>query len=69
LTDAGTIITLRCAFPPETPLSEVHNAMARLERDLRRVVPDVVRVQIDPEPAGDQRPTTNDQRPTIAVDA
>ena len=51
LTDAGTIITLRCAFPPETPLSEVHTAMARLERDLRRAIPDVVRVQIDPEPA------------------
>jgi cation diffusion facilitator family transporter len=52
LTDRGTIITLRCAFPPETPLSEVHTAMARLERDLRRAVPDVMRVQIDPEPAG-----------------
>jgi cation diffusion facilitator family transporter len=50
LTDEGTIVTLRCAFPPETPLSEVHTAMARLERDLRRAVPDVVRVQIDPEP-------------------
>jgi cation diffusion facilitator family transporter len=50
LTDEGTIVTLRCAFPPETPLSEVHNAMAHLERDLRRAVPDVVRVQIDPEP-------------------
>ena len=51
LTDAGAIVTLRCAFPPETPLSEVHTAMARMERDLRRAVPDVVRVQIDPEPA------------------
>lgn len=51
LTDEGTIVTLRCAFPPNTPLSEVHTAMARLERDLRRAVPDVVRVQIDPEPA------------------
>lgn len=51
LTDDGTIITLRCAFPPETPLSEVHTAMASLERDLRRAIPDVVRVQIDPEPA------------------
>jgi len=54
LTDAGTIVTLRCAFPPETPLSEVHTAMARLERELRRAVPDVVRVQIDPEPAAGQ---------------
>jgi cation diffusion facilitator family transporter len=50
LTDEGTIVTLRCAFPPETPLCEVHIAMAHLERELRRAVPDVVRVQIDPEP-------------------
>jgi cation diffusion facilitator family transporter len=50
LTDEGTIVTLRCAYLPATPLSEVHTAMARLERDLRRAVPDIVRVQIDPEP-------------------
>jgi cation diffusion facilitator family transporter len=50
LTDEGTIVTLRCAYLPATPLSEVHNDMARLERDLRRAVPDIVRVQIDPEP-------------------
>jgi len=50
LTDEGTIVTLRCAYPPSAPLSEVHTAMARLERDLRRAFPDVVRVQIDPEP-------------------
>ena len=50
LTDEGTIVTLHCAYPPHTPLSEVHTAMARLERDLRRAVPDIVRVQIDPEP-------------------
>jgi cation diffusion facilitator family transporter len=54
LSDAGTIVTLRCAFPPETALSEVHTAMARLEREIRRAVPDVVRVQIDPEPQNDQ---------------
>src|SRR5262245_41096998 len=51
LTDEGTIVTLHCAYPPDTPLSEVHTAMARLERDLRRAVPDIVRVQIDPEPS------------------
>jgi cation diffusion facilitator family transporter len=51
LTDQGTIVTLHCAFPPTTPLREVHTAMARLERELRRAVPDVVRVQIDPEPS------------------
>jgi len=54
--------------PPETPLSEVHNAMARLERDLRRAVPDIVRVQIDPEPAEDERRKAKDERPTIAVE-
>ena len=65
LTDAGTIVILRCAFPPETPLSEVHNAMARLERDLRRVVPDVVRVQIDPEPMEKTEPRTQNREPAV----
>ncbi len=50
LTDAGAIVTLRCTFPPDTPLSEVHAAMAHLEREVRRAAPDIVRVQIDPEP-------------------
>jgi len=68
LTDAGTIVTLRCAFPPETPLSEVHTAMARLERDLRRAIPDVVRVQIDPEPAGSKEPRTKNQEPVAIQD-
>jgi cation diffusion facilitator family transporter len=68
LTDAGTIITLHCAFPTNTPLSEVHTAMARLERELRRAVPDVVRVQIDPEPTTDQPRTTNDEKATVAAD-
>jgi len=65
LTDAGTIITLRCAFPPETPLSEVHTAMARLERELRRAVPDVARVQIDPEPVrrGERAPAGSTENP------
>src|SRR4029079_11480517 len=65
LTDAGTIVTLRCAFPPDTPLSEVHTAMARLERDLRRAVPDVARVQIDPEPAGGGEPGTENREPVM----
>jgi cation diffusion facilitator family transporter len=65
LTDAGTIVTLRCAFPPDTPLSEVHTAMARLERDLRRAVPDVARVQIDPEPAGAGEPGTENREPVM----
>lgn len=56
LTDEGTIITLRCAFPSATSLRQVHIAMASLERELRRAIPDVVRVQIDPEPAADAPP-------------
>ena len=67
LTDAGTIITLRCAFPPETPLCEVHTAMARLERELRRAVPDVARVQIDPEPATHEDLRTEHRAPSTPI--
>jgi cation diffusion facilitator family transporter len=67
LTDQGTIVTLHCAFPPETPLSDVHTAMASLERELRRAVPDVVRVQIDPEPMVDGRPVADNRQPTGVV--
>ena len=54
-----------CAFPPETPLSEVHTAMARLERELRRAVPDVARVQIDPEPAARLEPRAQSPEPAV----
>ncbi len=50
LTEDGVIVTLHCRFPGDTPLTEVHTRMARLEHDLCRAMPDVVRVQIDPEP-------------------
>ena len=50
LTSEGAIVTLRHAFPRETPLRTVHDAMAQLERELRHSVPNIVRVQIDPEP-------------------
>lgn len=50
LTNNGIIVTLHCRFPGTTLLTEVHNAMARMEQDLRRLIPEVVRVQIDPEP-------------------
>jgi cation diffusion facilitator family transporter len=53
LVDGGPVVTVRCAYPPETPLAEVHDSMARLERTLRRLVPNIVRLQIDPEPAGE----------------
>lgn len=50
LTNNGIIVTLHCRFPGTTLLTEVHNAMARMEQDLRHLIPEVVRVQIDPEP-------------------
>lgn len=51
LTEEGVIVTLHCAFPGTTPLTEVHNQMARIEHDLRRAMPEILRVQIDPEPS------------------
>ncbi len=51
LTDGGVVVTLRCGFPAAMPLLQVHTTMARLERQVRRAVPDMLRVQIDPEPA------------------
>ncbi len=50
LTDGGLVVLLRCGFPAQLALLEVHTAMARLERALRRSVPDILRVQIEPEP-------------------
>jgi cation diffusion facilitator family transporter len=50
LTEEGIIVTLHCPFPGATPLTEVHTQMSRIEQDLRRAIPNIVRVQIDPEP-------------------
>jgi cation diffusion facilitator family transporter len=50
LTDEGVIVTIHCHFPGNTLLTDVHTAMAQMERNLRHALPDVVRVQIDPEP-------------------
>lgn len=52
-TDAGVIVTIRRQFPGVMLLTDVHIAMAQMEREIRRVMPDLVRVQIDPEPEGD----------------
>ncbi len=57
LTDKGTIVVLHCAFPGTTPLTEVHTRMACIEHDLLRIMPDIVRVQIDPEPLDGAPPT------------
>lgn len=50
LTDAGAIVTLRCAFPGDMLLTDVHSIMERIAGELYRLLPDVERVQIDPEP-------------------
>lgn len=52
LTDEGIVVTLRCGFAGDMLLTDVHTAMACIERDLRLVLPNVVRIQIDPEPVG-----------------
>ncbi len=58
LTEAGIIVTLHCPFPGATPLAEVHTQMTRIEHDLRRAIPDIVRVQIDPEPTAPENGQT-----------
>ncbi len=50
LTEGGIFVTLRCQFPGATPLTEVHTRMSRIEHDLRLAMPDIMRIQIDPEP-------------------
>ncbi len=50
LTDAGAIVTLRCTFPGDMSLTDVHTAMERIASELYRLLPDIERVQIDPEP-------------------
>lgn len=52
-TNDGDIITIRRLFPGSMRLTDVHIEMARMERDLRRAVPELVRVQIDPELASE----------------
>jgi len=49
LIEGGSVVTLYCTYSPTSSLDEVHGAMAGLERALRRLVPSIVRVQIDPE--------------------
>jgi hypothetical protein len=54
VTDEGLVVTLEKKFPGTTPLSEPHERMCGLERDLQMSLPDVVRVHVNPEiaPAG-----------------
>ncbi|NJO05850.1 MAG: hypothetical protein HC876_10185 [Chloroflexaceae bacterium] len=63
LTDIGIIVTLRCNFPGTLALTEVHSAMAQIENELYRALPDIARVQIDPEPAAYLEPTSRHPTP------
>jgi cation diffusion facilitator family transporter len=47
--DDGWVVTLRQGFPAPSGLKKVHEAMAELEHALRALVPEVVRVHVDPE--------------------
>ena len=49
VTDEGLVVTLEREFPGEMSLRETHEAMTDLERDLKLLVPDIVRVHVDPE--------------------
>jgi cation diffusion facilitator family transporter len=48
--DEGAVVSLRLAFPPDTPLEAVHDEMDEVENALRDAVPGIVRVRLDPEP-------------------
>jgi cation diffusion facilitator family transporter len=50
LTDEGLVVTLVIGMEDDTPLSEAHLTMHNLERSLRKLIPNVLRVHIDPEP-------------------
>jgi cation diffusion facilitator family transporter len=67
LTDEGLIVTLHCRFAGNTLLTEVHTTMSRMEQELRRAIPDISRVQIDPEPAEHCGGKTSDSNPQVVV--
>src|ERR1700722_4970557 len=47
--DDGWVVTLKQGFPAPSGLKKVHEAMAELEHALRALLPEVVRVHVDPE--------------------
>jgi cation diffusion facilitator family transporter len=47
--DDGWVVTLKQGFPAPSGLKKVHETMAELEHALRAVLPEVVRVHVDPE--------------------
>jgi len=49
IVDDGWVVTLQQGFPAPSGLKKVHEAMAELEHALRVLLPEVVRVHVDPE--------------------
>jgi divalent metal cation (Fe/Co/Zn/Cd) transporter len=49
LTDQGIVVNLDRKFSGTTTLSEAHDHMAALERELRSKMSDLARVHINPE--------------------
>jgi divalent metal cation (Fe/Co/Zn/Cd) transporter len=47
--DDGWVVTLKQGFPAPSALKKAHEAMAELEQALRALVPEVIRVHVDPE--------------------
>lgn len=47
--DDGWVVTLKQGFPAPSTLKKAHEAMAELEHALRALVPEIVRVHVDPE--------------------
>jgi divalent metal cation (Fe/Co/Zn/Cd) transporter len=47
--DDGWVVTLKQGFPAHSGLKKAHETMAELEHALRAVLPEVVRVHVDPE--------------------
>jgi cation diffusion facilitator family transporter len=47
--DDGWVVTLKQGFPAQSGLKKVHATMAELEYALRAMLPEVVRVHVDPE--------------------
>ncbi|MBS1913583.1 MAG: cation diffusion facilitator family transporter [Bacteroidetes bacterium] len=50
LVQHGTVLAVRCAYPPEMPLVDVHDRMASIEQQLRAFVPHVSRIHVDADP-------------------
>jgi cation diffusion facilitator family transporter len=65
LTDKGIVVTLHCQFTGATLLTEVHDAMADIEHELRRVMPEIVSIQISPH-INNQRVAHTDHTPNQA---